>query len=260
MLLSIVAAALRARRAAARCCCSSWTVSPRSTTCVATTSATPCSSRWPGGCGPASRETDLPARLSGDEFAVVTEASPVQAYALATRLLTMLAEPIVLPGVTVHLTASVGMTDLAGGARGDDVLRRADLALRRAKQLGRGRVEWYDEAVEQAHAAPDDAGAGAARRARAAASWTCIYQPILDLVAEPPARRSRHCCGGATRGWARCCRSTSFPVAEDLGLIDEIGSWVLRPGLPAARRSGCAEGRDLSMAVNVSPRQLDGPG
>src|SRR5262249_46896335 len=95
--------------------------------------------------------SDLAARLSGDEFAVVTEEPPVRAYALATRMVPVLAEPVVLPGgVTVHLTASVGMTDLADGDNSVEVLRRADLALRRAKQLGRGRVEWYDGAVEEA--------------------------------------------------------------------------------------------------------------
>ena len=87
---------------------------------------------------------------------MATEASPVQAYALATRLLTTLAQPVMLPGqpgtsgaVVVHLNASVGLTDLAGASDSDEVLRRADLALRRAKQIGTGKVEWYDEALER---------------------------------------------------------------------------------------------------------------
>ena len=202
-------------------------------------------------------ESDLPARLSGDEFAVVTEASPVQAYALANRLLTALAEPIVVSGVTVHLTASVGLTDLAGCANGDDVMRRADLALRRAKQLGRGRVEWYDEAVEEAMVRRDtleqelpDALLGG--------QLDLIYQPILDLVADQPLAVE------ALLRWRHPRLQTLLPVdiipvAETLGLIDEIGSWVLRQ---ACRQltSWRADGRDLSIAVNVSPRQLDGPG
>ncbi len=202
-------------------------------------------------------ESDLPARLSGDEFAVVTEASPVQAYGLANRLLTVLSEPIHLSGVTVHLTASVGLTDLAGCANGDDVMRRADLALRRAKQLGRGRVEWYDEAVEEAIVRRDtleqelpDALLGG--------QLDLIYQPILDLVADQPLAVE------ALLRWRHPRLHTLLPVdiipvAETLGLIDEIGSWVLRQ---ACRQlaSWRTDGRDLSMAVNVSPRQLDGPG
>ncbi len=202
-------------------------------------------------------DTDLPARLSGDEFAVVTEASPVQAYALATRLLTMLAEPIQLPGgVVVHLTASIGMTDLAGGSSGDDVLRRADLALRRAKHLGRGRVEFYDEAAEDElvrRMTLEQELPGALKRGE----LDLIYQPILDLEAPHPLGveallRWRHPRLGTL------LPADVIPVAEDLGLISEIGCSVLNK---AGRQLGewLRDGRDLSMAVNVSPRQLDGP-
>jgi predicted signal transduction protein with EAL and GGDEF domain len=187
---------------------------------------------------------------------VLTEASPVQAYALATRLVTMLAEPISLPGVTVHLSASVGMTDLAGASNGDDVLRRADLALRRAKQLGRGRVEWYDEAVEQQimrrmtieQELPDALLRG---------QLDLLYQPILDLV------RGRPLAVEALLRWRHPRLGTLLPydvipVAEDLGLMPEIGSWVMHQ---ASRQlaTWMREGRDLSMAINVSPRQLIGP-
>ena len=203
-----------------------------------------------------SGDTDLPARLSGDEFAVLTEASPVEAYALATRLVTMLAEPIALPGVTVHLSAGVGMTDLAGPANGDDVMRRADLALRRAKQLGRSRVEWYDEAVEQQimrrmtieQELPDALLRG---------QLDLLYQPILDLV------RGRPLGVEALLRWRHPRLGTLLPydvipVAEDLGLMPEIGSWVMHQ---ASRQlaTWLREGRDLSMAINVSPRQLIGP-
>jgi diguanylate cyclase (GGDEF)-like protein/PAS domain S-box-containing protein len=202
-----------------------------------------------------SGETDLPARLSGDEFAVVTQASSVQAYALATRLLTMLAEPITLPGVTVHLSASIGMTDLASAANGDDVMRRGDLALRRAKQLGRGRVEWFDEAIEQAimrRMTIEQELPGALLRGE----FDLLYQPILDLV------RSRPLAVEALLRWRHPSMGTLLPydvipVAEDLGLMPEIGSWVMRQ---ASRQlaTWLREGRDLSMAVNVSPRQLTG--
>lgn len=199
---------------------------------------------------------DVPARLSGDEFAVVTESSPVQAYALATRLITMLTEPIVMPGVTVHLSASVGLSDLASGSNGDDVLRRAGLALRRARQLGRGRVEWFDEAVERAmlmratmeQDLPDALVRG---------EMDLIYQPILDLVAGRPLAveallRWRHPRLGTLLPY------DVIPVAEDLGLIQEIGSWVTHQ---AGRQlaTWLREGRDLSMAVNISPHQLEGP-
>jgi diguanylate cyclase (GGDEF)-like protein/PAS domain S-box-containing protein len=208
----------------------------------------------------ASGGTDLVARIGGIEFAVATESSPVQAYALATRLLTTLAQPVVLPGapgaIVVHLNASVGLTDLAGAADSDEVLRRADLALRRATQLGPGKVEWYDEALERdmlrrmmlEQDLPDALVRG---------ELDLIYQPILDLVEARPTSveallRWRHPRLGTLLPY------DVIPVAEEIGLIGEIGSWVLHQAtrqLAAWRR----EGRDLAIAVNVSPRQLAGP-
>jgi diguanylate cyclase (GGDEF)-like protein/PAS domain S-box-containing protein len=201
------------------------------------------------------RETDMPARLSGAGFALVTEDTPVAAYALATRMVTMLAEPVVLPGATIRLTASVGVAEIAGGRSSDDVLRRADLALRRAKQLGRGRVEWYDEAVQRAmlrRMTIEQELPGALERGE----FDLIYQPILDLEADRPLAVE------ALLRWRHPRLNTLLPgevipVAEELGLMTDIGSWVINK---AARQLAkwLREGRDLSIGVNVSPQQLRG--
>ena len=200
-------------------------------------------------------ESDVPARLSGDEFAVVTDASPVAAYALATRLVTMLADPITLPGTTIRLTASVGVAEIAGATSADDVVRRADLALHRAKQLGRSRVEWYDEKIEKAlmrRMTVEQELPGALERGE----FDLIYQPILDLVARRPhgveaLLRWRHPRLGTL------LPGEIIPVAEELGLMTRIGEWVLHES--GRQLSGwLREGRNLSMAVNVSPRQLRG--
>jgi predicted signal transduction protein with EAL and GGDEF domain len=93
-------------------------------------------------------DDDIPARLGGDEFAVLTSEGAVLAYALATRIATVLAEPIDLPGSVVELHTSIGLAELAGGGDSEEVLRHADLARKRARQLGLDRVEWYDTDVE----------------------------------------------------------------------------------------------------------------
>jgi diguanylate cyclase (GGDEF)-like protein len=200
-------------------------------------------------------ETDLAARLGGDEFAVVTEAGPVQAYALASRLVNLLAEPVVLPGTTVHLTATVGVTDLAGGKNLDDVLRRADLARHRARQLGRGRVEWYDEAMESdllRRMTLEQELPGVLDRGE----LDLVYQPVLDLAEDRPhgveaLLRWRHPRLGTL------LPADIVPVAEDIGAIDEIGSWVLDRSCRQLAR-WLHEGRDLWLAVNLSARQLAG--
>lgn len=202
-------------------------------------------------------ESDLPARLTGDEFAVVTEGGSIQAFVLATRIAAALAEPVaIVGGDTVQLTASIGLADVAGGVTPADVLRRAELARRRAHQLGRGRVEWFDEAVEQAMRRrmmletelPGALGRG---------EFDVIYQPILDLVDRRPVGVE------ALLRWRHPRLGTLLPAdfigpAEDFGLMDEIGRWVLEQ---AVRRLAAwqREGRQLSMAVNISPAQLAAP-
>jgi diguanylate cyclase (GGDEF)-like protein/PAS domain S-box-containing protein len=200
-------------------------------------------------------DADVPGRLSGDEFSFVTEASPVHAYALATRLLATLAEPIELADVTVRLGATVGLADIAGGVDADDVLRRARLALRRARQLGRA-VEWYDDAVEHAMlrrlALEEDLPGAMAR-----GELDLVYQPVLDLLEHRPVGveamlRWRHAELGTL------LPADIIPIAEDNGLINDIGAWALDE---AGRRlaSWLQDGRDLWMAVNISSHQLDGP-
>ncbi len=205
------------------------------------------------GTGP----TDRPARLTADSFAVLTDAPLVHAFALATRLATTLAEPYHLPGRTVHLTADVGVADLDGGASPEEVLRHADVARRRARQLGRGRVEAYDKSFESA----------LLRRTELEQELTnvitrgeldLVYQPVLDLGHRQPVGvealiRWRHPRLGTVPP------AEFLPVAEDLGLIDKIGVWALHQAcrqLSSWRR----DGRDLWMSVNVSARQLAADG
>jgi EAL domain-containing protein (putative c-di-GMP-specific phosphodiesterase class I) len=165
----------------------------------------------------------------------------------------MLAEPIALPGTTVHLTASVGLADLAGGGNVDDVLRRADLALHRAKQLGRGRVEWHDEKMEfdlLRRMTLEQELPGVVSRGE----LDLVYQPVLDLAEERPLGveallRWRHPRLGTL------LPGDIIPVAEHIGATDEIGAWVLSQ---ACRQLAAwlGEGRDLWLAVNVSYAQL----
>jgi diguanylate cyclase (GGDEF)-like protein/PAS domain S-box-containing protein len=196
---------------------------------------------------------DLPARLGGDEFAVLTADPPVQAYALGTRLLTTLTEPYQLPGATVNLSATVGLTELAAGSGVDDVLNRADLARRRARQLGCNRIEWYDESLEallqRRMDIERDLPAAAVRN-----ELDLVYQPVVELADRSPAGLE------ALLRWRHPTLGTILPgefvpIADDLGVVAEIGDWVLRA---ACRQLSLwlHEGRDMWVAVNVSLRQL----
>ncbi|MET7424419.1 EAL domain-containing protein [Dactylosporangium sp. NPDC005555] len=204
---------------------------------------------------------DLPARLAGAAFAVLTDAPLVHAFALATRLATAFAEPFHLPGHTVHLTADVGVADLLGATDAEDVLRRAGIARRRARQLSRGRdggrVECYDRSFEAAlvrrtdleQQLPGIVGRG---------ELDLVYQPVVDLTTRNPVGaeallRWRHPRLGAVPP------HEFLPVAEELGLADELGEWALHQACRQLSRWR-ADGRDLWMSVNASARQLAAPG
>ncbi|MGV9976829.1 putative bifunctional diguanylate cyclase/phosphodiesterase [Micromonospora wenchangensis] len=198
---------------------------------------------------------DLVARLSGEEFAVVTDAGPVPAYALGERLLAALTEPCPVSTGMARLRVGVGLTELAATPP-QDAVRQADLARRRAVQLGRNRVEWYDACLEEELVRRLDLERelpGAAARGE----LDLVYQPVLALADRRPAGIE------ALLRWRSPVLGTVLPaeflpVAEDLGLLGELGRWVLDR---ACRQLAdwSAGGRELWLAVNVTLAELLAP-
>ncbi|SCL51069.1 PAS domain S-box-containing protein/diguanylate cyclase (GGDEF) domain-containing protein [Micromonospora yangpuensis] len=195
---------------------------------------------------------DLLARLTGDEFAVLSPAGAVPAYELATRLLAALTVPYGVAGAVVRMRTSIGLTEIAGSGP-DDVLRQADLARRRAVQLGRDRVEWYDAQLEQQLLRRLDLERelpGAAARGE----LDLVYQPVLAMADRLPVGAE------ALLRWRSPVLGTVhpaelLPVAESLGLVDEVGRWVLGRACRQLADWSAGDAR-LFMAVNVTPREL----
>ncbi len=198
-------------------------------------------------------EEDVAARLGGDEFAVLTADGAVLAYALATRLVTLLMEPYQLPGTIVELHTSVGLAELAGGADSDQVLRHADLARSRARQLGRDRVEWYDTDVEmQLHRRMDleqqllnAAGNG---------ELDLVFQPVVGLRDKQPVGveallRWRHPKMGTI------LPAELLPIARAVGIAAELDEWVLDAACRQLASWSATDG-DFWLSVNVAPREL----
>lgn len=199
---------------------------------------------------------DLAARLMDEVFAIATAHPPVPAYALATRVRDVLAEPFELPGTSVRLTANIGLAELAGAASVGDALSRAEAALHRARQLRSGGIEWYDEAL-----------AAALLRRRSLerelpgildrGELDLLYQPVLDLADGIPVGadallRWRHPRLGVVP------LGDLMPAAEAVDLIDEIGAWLLHQA--CRQLAGWLEdGWDLWLGVQVSACQLAAP-
>jgi diguanylate cyclase (GGDEF)-like protein/PAS domain S-box-containing protein len=198
-------------------------------------------------------DQDVAARLGGDEFGVLTADGAVLAYALATRIVTALREPYQLPGTVVELHTSVGLAELAGGSDSDEVLRHADLACSRARQVGRDRVEWYDTDVEDLlHRRMDLEREllGAADRGE----LDLVFQPVVNLKDHQPAGveallRWRHPTLGTI------LPAELLPIARAVGIGAELDAWVLDA---ACRHLGAwtAGGSDFWLSVNVAPCEL----
>lgn len=198
-------------------------------------------------------EDDVPARLGGDEFAVLTPDGAVLAYALATRIVTLVMEPYELPGMIVELHTSVGLAELTGGKDSEEVLRHADLARSRARQLGKDRVEWYDTDVEiQLHRRMD-----LERELLDAADrgeLDVVFQPVVSLRDTQPVGveallRWRHPKLGTIMP------AELLPIARAVGCAAELDEWVLDQ---ACRHLAgwTAGGSDFWLSVNVAPREL----
>jgi diguanylate cyclase (GGDEF)-like protein/PAS domain S-box-containing protein len=199
------------------------------------------------------REEDVPARLGGDEFAVLTADGAVLAYALASRIVTVLAEPHQLPGATVEVHTSIGLAELAGGADSDEVLRHADLARKRARQLGLDRVEWYDPDVEMKlnrRMELERQLLGAAERGE----LDLVFQPVVDLRTSEPVGveallRWRHPELGTI------LPAELLPIARAVGISAEIDEWVLDAACKHLSVWSTGD-NGFWLSVNVSPREL----
>ncbi|MDQ7909180.1 bifunctional diguanylate cyclase/phosphodiesterase [Phytohabitans sp. ZYX-F-186] len=203
------------------------------------------------------RPGDVAARLGGDEFAVLMWARPAEAKRAAARLLGALGGPYEQETGTVFLSVSIG---LAGCATVPDVttlLRNADIALRWAKSHGKNRVELYDIEYDvklRRRTELEHELRGAIDRDE----LHLQYQPVVILpdvrpVGAEALLRWQH----PTLG--KVGPDEFIPLAEECGMINRLGAWVLHQACHQLSR-WLAEGHDVWVSVNVSPRELHATG
>ena len=206
------------------------------------------------------RPSDTVGRLGGDEFVVVTEdASVWQATVLGERLIRALEKPFEVEGDEVFVTVSVGIAIAETAVSADELLRDADVAMYQAKQRGRARSEFFDEAM-RTEAAGRLETATALHRAVERDEFETHYQPIVDLnsgaiVGVEALVRWRH----PERGLVS--PAEFIPMAEEQGLIVPIGDRVLQESCRqwAKWRDQFPDREPLILNVNISARQLHRP-
>ena len=199
------------------------------------------------------RAEDTLARLGGDEFAILVGRSgaPEQIAGLAKRLIAAVEAPVTLGQQQAEVGLSVGIAIAPDHcADSDGLLNRADLALYRAKAEGRNTYRFFepvmdDQAAERRRLAHD------LRLALKHEAFVVYYQPQLrcttqEIVGFEALVRWQH----PERGLVM--PGTFIPLAEETGLIVDLGAWVLR----SACREAAGWTVPLKVAVNVSPRQF----
>ncbi|HWE55024.1 MAG TPA: EAL domain-containing protein [Acidimicrobiales bacterium] len=196
---------------------------------------------------------DTVARFGGDEFVVLCE-PPGDPMAQADRLLACFEEPFFLGEDRYFMSTSIGVASPEGPDPTPAVLiRDADTAMYRAKELGRGRIQIFDEAARSAavvRAHTEHLLRGAVERDE----LRLFYQPVIELTT------GRVIAAEALLRWQHPQLGLVGPdyfidTAEDSGAIVAIGEWVLRT---ACRQAAvwAERGEPIDMAINLSARQL----
>jgi diguanylate cyclase (GGDEF)-like protein/PAS domain S-box-containing protein len=209
------------------------------------------------------RTTDTVARLGGDEFTVIMSelADTDRVGEVAQAMLQSLAAPFELDGESVYVSASIGITIFPSDADNvESLLKNADQAMYAAKEHGRNRFSYFTASM-QATAQTRLLLSNDLRNAIGAGQLEVHLQPIVELAS------GRIFKAEALLRWSHPTHGVVgpaqfIPIAEETGLINEIGDWVFKESARTAKRwydAGLLQATDdglIQISVNKSPRQF----
>jgi diguanylate cyclase (GGDEF)-like protein len=207
------------------------------------------------------RGVDTAARLGGDEFAVLLEdlATDYDAEPVAERIVNSFRQPFQIAGELVSVSASIGVAVATSSQSADNVLGNADVAMYRAKARGKAQYTVFEPSMRTELFRPIELRRDL-QRAIEREEFALHYQPIVSLST------------GRIEGVEALLRWQApgrglvppgefVPLAEETGLIRDIGRWALREACrqPRVWGIGYADETSLWISVNISKRQLEGP-
>ncbi len=203
------------------------------------------------------RETDTPARLGGDEFLLMLEGIHHQheAEEVALRIIEAFKKPFLLQSRTVYSTSSVGISLFPRDGRSvESLIRSADMAMYEAKIAGKSQYRVFSQEMHQA-AERQLLLATHLRRALEKGELYLEYQPIMDI------EEGEIVGAEALLRWknpelGQVPPDQFIQVAEHLGLIEDIGCFVLMTACEEAAKWPALPSRPRYVAVNVSPQQF----
>ncbi|MGE5319087.1 MAG: putative bifunctional diguanylate cyclase/phosphodiesterase, partial [Hyphomicrobiaceae bacterium] len=207
------------------------------------------------------RDADTVARLGGDEFTVIlTDLSDrTHIEDIAQKIISRVAEPFHLGDEVAYVTASIGITVYPGDAADiESLMKHADQAMYAAKKHGRNRFFYFTASLQEA-AQSRLRLTRELREAIRAGQFVAYFQPIVELSSgrihkAEALLRWQHPERGLVNPMA------FIPLAEETGLINEIGEWVFRESARRAKDWCRAFGADFQLSVNMSPVQFRAAG
>ena len=203
------------------------------------------------------RKTDTVARLGGDEFTVILGEldSPNHIEQLAQKILDKLAAPFSLRKEAAYISGSVGIAIYPDdGGTSEELIRKADQAMYAAKQAGKNQFSYFTRSMdENAHSRL--ALFNELRGALGAGQLQVYYQPVVDL------KRGKILKAEALLRWNHprlgpVAPSRFLSLAEESGIINEIGNWVFHEAVSCAKRWSQRLGEPFQIGVNKSPVQF----
>ncbi|CEG56540.1 putative bifunctional diguanylate cyclase/phosphodiesterase [Legionella fallonii] len=203
------------------------------------------------------RKGDLLSRVGGDEFTLIATNlhSPSSARQLAERILNELNSPYPISGKLITVTASIGIAIFPGdGDTTDDLLKKADLAMYKAKNCGKNTYQFYTEQLSYAQHRESEVETHL-RKALQNDEFELHYQPKFNLInqeiigAEILLRWHNEVLGSISP-------NEFIPIAESTGLIIDMGHWVLRKACEQVMKWDNLYDHMLPFSINISPIQL----
>lgn len=206
------------------------------------------------------RESDTVARLGGDEFTIILTDldSCGNPERVANQLIQRFSEPFELDGELVHVSASIGITLYPDDSENiSQLLRNADQAMYAAKARGRNRYSFFTASMQEAL----NSRAMMVNDLRGALlnqQFKLVYQPIIDLTTGKIYKAE------ALLRWQHPLRGTVspaefVPLAEEAGLIHEIGNWVFQTACEQVAEWRQSLNADFQICINKSPKQFMEP-
>lgn len=203
------------------------------------------------------RVDDFIARIGGDEFAVILSdiEHPAVASEIAQKIINALAPPYNLAGNEVHTSCSIGIACYPSDeVTEESLVQNADIAMYYAKELGRNNYQYFTQELNKKHTQQVNLE-NSLKFALDKKELFLMYQPILDLRTNKMVRMEALACWKHPK-FGLISPDIFIPLAEEIGLMEHIGKWVLRTVCEQAKKWYLAGYQDFKISTNLSPRQL----